>query len=250
MASSPNKVPVKESSARVPLHVVVTLLCITSGSLDAISFLALGEAFSSVMTGNIVFMGVSVGTSDPRLALFCGIAIISYTVGVALGSWLANRWSRANHASLWPSSVMKTLAVQLALLATAAVIWLALGGRIHGRWDLAFLAVAAGVMGIQGAAVRKIGVPVSTTYMTGALTTLLEALVTGRRLSRTETSAIGGLSALAAGALLGSVVLHVERSLALLVPTLALGAVVTILLWCGTRRRGSEPHADAQTVAS
>lgn len=222
---------------RAPLHTIVTLLCITSGSLDAISFLALGEAFASVMTGNIVFLGISLGTLDSRLALYCGVAIVGYVLGVVLGSWLAKRWTRASDCSIWPTSVTKTLGVQLAILLIGSLVWIYLGGELPGRLNLAFLAMAAGAMGIQGAAVRRIGVQVSTTYMTGALTTLLEALVTGKNFSRTETSAVGGLTALAAGALLGSVVLTLNRSLALLVPTLALSCVVVILLWCSRPKR-------------
>ncbi len=83
------------SSTELPLHTMVTLLCIVSGSLDAISFLALGEAFASVMTGNIVFLGVAVGTRDPHLALSCGIALGGYVVGTAAGSWLVTHWKRS-----------------------------------------------------------------------------------------------------------------------------------------------------------
>lgn len=222
---------------RAPLHTIVTLLCIVSGSLDAISFLALGEAFSSVMTGNIVFIGISVGTFNSRMALYCGLAIVSYVLGVVLGSWLAKRWTRSSDCRIWPSCVAKTLGVQLGVLFVASLVWIFLSGEFSDHFDLVFLSMAAGAMGIQAAAVRKIGVQVSTTYMTGALTTLLEALVTGRNLSHTETSAIGGLTALATGALLGSVVLTLNRSLALLVPTLALSGVVAMLLWCARPKR-------------
>lgn len=58
-------------------------------------------------------------------------------------------------------------------------------------------------MGIE-AAVRGIGVPVSTTYITGGLTTLLEALATRRRFSAAENSALGGLLPWRSGAPHGS----------------------------------------------
>ena len=54
-----------QRSDTLPLHALVILLCVISGSLGAISFLALGEAFASVMTGNIVFIGAAAGTWTP-----------------------------------------------------------------------------------------------------------------------------------------------------------------------------------------
>lgn len=212
----------------LPLHTMVTLLCIVSGSLDAISFLALGEAFASVMTGNIVFMGVAAGTQNAELALFCGIAIVGYIVGVAFGSWLVSRWTTESTGEVWPAQVTKTMYVQLVILLVASTVWLALAGEVSHHVGMIFLAVAAGVMGVQGSAVRGLGVRVSTTYMTGALTTLLEAIVTRRPFSGTESAAARGLLALATGALLGSLVLTHLRPAALLVPTISLAIVLLI----------------------
>lgn len=215
-------------SRPLPLHTMVTLLCIVSGSLDAISFLALGEAFASVMTGNIVFMGVAAGTQNSELALFCGIAIVGYVVGVAVGSWMVSRWTRDAAGEIWPVQVTKTLCVQLAILIAASVAWLCLDGKVSHHVGMVFLTMAAGVMGIQGSAVRGLGVRVSTTYMTGALTTLLEAIVTRRPFGGTESTAVRGLLALATGALLGSLVLTHLAPAALLVPTTSLAVVLLI----------------------
>ena len=189
-------------SRPLPLHTMVTLLCIVSGSLDAISFLALGEAFASVMTGNIVFMGVAAGTQNSELALFCGIAVGGYVIGAAVGSWMTSHWTKESTGEIWPSHVTKTFVVQLGILVVASTVWLALGGKVSHHGGMIFLAMVAGVMGIQGSAVRRLGVSVSTTYMTGALTTLLEAIVTRRPFSGTESTAVRGLLALATGALL------------------------------------------------
>lgn len=212
---------------------MVTLLCIVSGSLDAISFLAFGEAFgeafASVMTGNIVFMGVAAGTLNSRLGLFCGVAIAGYVIGVLSGSRLAHRWKRQSERAVWPARVTKILVVQFGVLSIVAVMWFVVDGEPSEQAELLFLLPAACIMGIQSAAVRAIGVPVSTTYMTGALTTLLEAIVTRRPFSSTESSAVGGILALATGALFGSLVLTFFSPAAMLVPTVTLGTV--ILIW-------------------
>ena len=217
---------------------MVVLLSASSGSLDAISFLALGAAFASVMTGNIVFMGVAVGTSNATLALSCGVAILGYAGGVSLGSWLCARWARSEPPGLWPSAVTKVLTIQFVMLALGGVAWLLIDAEPDDAQQHLLLVGVAAAMGLQGAAVRRIGVPVSTTYMTGALTTMLEAVATRRSFSTTERAATRGLLALAVGALLGSLVLKIAPPFAMFVPATGVGVVISgWLYWRGRRPR-------------
>ena len=58
----------------------------TSGVLDAVGFLGLGGVFASVMTGNLVLLGLSGGTRDRSLAVHAAVAIGCYVVGVAVGT--------------------------------------------------------------------------------------------------------------------------------------------------------------------
>jgi uncharacterized membrane protein YoaK (UPF0700 family) len=211
-----------------PLHVTVIGLTIVSGSLDAISLLALGDTFASVMTGNIVFMGVAVGMGNSALVAFSGTAIGGYIGGVLVGSWLSHRWRRDGEAGIWPGRVTRTLSVELAVGLALGVSWFLSGGEPNATARFGFLFGAAWLMGTQGAAVRAIGVPVSTTYMTGALTTLLEALVVRRPFTGTESTALTGLAALAVGALLGALCLSYARPIAWLVPIGALTLVVAV----------------------
>lgn len=234
---NPNRKGLAASQAseagRLPLHTMVTLLCILSGSLDAISFLALGEAFASVMTGNIVFIGVAAGTLDSQLAVFCGSAIGGYIMGVLVGGALANRLASTIDERVWPARVTKTLIVQWCALLLANVLWVFLRGEPEVVSKLVLLAVASGVMGFQSAAVRNIGVQVSTTYMTGALTALLEAIVTRRPFKATETSAVGGLIALSLGALLGGLAITFYRPVAFLIPLSSLSVVLLLSFLSG-----------------
>jgi uncharacterized membrane protein YoaK (UPF0700 family) len=212
-----------------PLRTVVFLLCMVSGCLDAIAFLTLGEAFASVMTGNIVFVGLAMGTLNFRLAIYCGTAIVGYGLGVLGGSWFVNSKVRSGgQEPLWPSRVTKTLALQWALLAIASGAWLVLRGRPDDIVEFLMLMAVTCALGIQSAAVRAVRVPVSTTYMTGAFTTLLEALATRRPFSHTEASALGGLIALALGAAWGGFMILRFTPFALLVPTAILAVVVVI----------------------
>jgi uncharacterized membrane protein YoaK (UPF0700 family) len=99
------------------------------------------------------------------------------------------------------------------------------------------LALAAGAMGVQAAAVDQMGLKgVSTTYLTGTLTGLVTSLA---RPDRKGPGVIrpGVLLGLLTGALLsGLLVLTVP----ILVPLLPVGAMVVVLV-LGTNR---EPAAD------
>src|SRR5689334_16310837 len=68
---------------------LVVTLAVVSGATDAIGLLALGGAFTSVMTGNMVLLGVSISSADGALAASSGFAILAFCAGAALGARLA-----------------------------------------------------------------------------------------------------------------------------------------------------------------
>src|SRR3954463_2916464 len=90
---------------------LVVTLAVVSGATDAIGLLALGGAFTSVMTGNMVLLGVSVASGDGRLAASSGLAILAFCAGAALGARLAG--SPRSGDGLWPRPVTVALAVEL-----------------------------------------------------------------------------------------------------------------------------------------
>lgn len=151
-------------------------------------------------------------------------------MGAIVGSSLAYNWEWLPEPELWPMRVTRTLAIQWLILAVASVVWICISGDPSQREQFFFLMASACAMGIQGSAVRMIGFKVSTTYMTGALTTLLEAVVTRRRFSYTESSAVGGILALATGAVFGSMALKYFPAFAFMVPTAALGLALVVRL--------------------
>ena len=215
---------------KVPMQPLIVLLCIVSGSLDAITFFTLGDVFASVMTGNIVIVGVAAGTMDGQLALACGVAIAGYIFGLVIGAWLIERWQQPAESGIWPRRVSYLLTIQLGLLTVMNGIWIASGSHPSEVLQLTLLPMAACAMGMQGIAVRRIRLPVSTTYMTGALTTLFDAAASKRSFSHSERNAFWGLPALCLGAFIGSVILAQFRYLAFVIPTAAV-ATVAILSW-------------------
>src|SRR5438034_5276352 len=83
-------------------------LTVSSGAIDAISFLALGKVFSAFMTGNIAFLGLQVaGAGGPGKA-----AILVAMAAFALGVYLSTRIVTPSEGSaIWPGRVTVALGI-------------------------------------------------------------------------------------------------------------------------------------------
>ena len=188
---------------------VPVALAVVAGFVDAVGFSRVFGVFPANQSGNVIFLGMALGGSpDVPPAWRSGLAIVSFAVGTAVGLVVSRRVSaRRRHSVL--------LAVEFALLSALAVV----AGPI--RTDLvmdgplaAVLLVLAGVaMGVQTDVISRLaGVGMSTTYQTGALTHIAQAVVglvdrgfaqTPRRAHRLS---LGVLSAVFGAYLLGAVV--------------------------------------------
>jgi uncharacterized membrane protein YoaK (UPF0700 family) len=159
----------------VPLVVLAVLLAFVSGATDITSFARLGGVFASVMTGNLVLLGLAVARSSGELAAHSGITFVGYISGVALASRIAAQSSKSEE--LWPPVVTKILMIEFAAFVGFTIGWGVAGGRPSNPWQLGLLVLASFAMGLQSGAVRKVGVPLSTTYLTGTITSTVASLV-------------------------------------------------------------------------
>jgi len=200
----------------------VALIALTAGtaSLDVTAFLRLGGVFASVMTSNLVFVGVAVVKTEAAFGIRCAVAILSYIVGVGLGSAIAPPSGRENRLGTRPLSLLLT--GELAVLLGYAIWWMALDGRPVGWARLALLGAIALAMGSQSAAARQLGNPnAGTTYLTGTLTSLVSSLAARHR---PDPESVAVLVALVAGAAAGAGLLEAAP---ITVPLLALAGVGT-----------------------
>ena len=181
---------------------LLVLLTLTTGAVDASCFLHLGNVFSSVVTGNLVLLGVAAATQSGSLAIHSGTALAGYSAGVLIGAPIATR--RARGGETWPLSVTVTLAAEFCVLAGFSVGWELTGGSPGSTARLLLIAALAIAMGIQSAAVRELG-GMSTTYLTGTLTAVISELATRDR-APAFTRRLGVLAAVVAGAVGGGVV--------------------------------------------
>jgi uncharacterized membrane protein YoaK (UPF0700 family) len=203
------------------LDALVALLAMTAGATDAISFLGLGGVFSSVMTANIVLLGLSAGRLSGSLALRAGAALTGYIVGAVAASRVTASAGRR------PAPVFAVLVAEGIVLACTAVGWEVAGAHPSGAAQVALLVGAAAAMGSQSAAVSALAIPgISTTYMTGMLTGILADLATPGR------PAVGSrlrlLATLIAGAIAGGITYAQAPRLAPLIPLAPLACAIGV----------------------
>jgi uncharacterized membrane protein YoaK (UPF0700 family) len=179
----------------------VVVLTLAAGALDAAAFLRLGHVFSSVITGNLVLLGISAGQGNGTLALNGGLALGGYAAGVLAGAALAGTPTRSQPA--WPRRVTAALAAELGVMVVFGGLWLAVGSRPAGGAQLALLILAGAAMGMQSAAVRRLG-EMSATYMTSTLTGVITALAVGPWPPPHWPRNVGVLAAMVTGGLFGA----------------------------------------------
>ncbi len=212
---------------------VAAVLTFGTGALDVTTLTHLGGVFASVMTGNFALTGLALARSDVALLTHTAVGLAGYVFGVAAGSRITGRREPAGAA--WPRSVTAVLAVQFAVLFGLAVGWEATGGAPSGTAQLVLLAAAAASMGLQSAAMRGLGVTVTTTYLTGTLTGLTAALTRSPR-ARCDRAAVAALLAIVGGAACAGVVLVTVPSATPLLVLAPVGAVLVVAAYRERRR--------------
>ncbi|GII31496.1 YoaK family protein [Planotetraspora mira] len=165
---------------RLGPQILATALTFATGATNAISFFGLGGVFTSVMTGNLVLLGLAVGRPDATLAAHATGAIAGFVAGVLAGSHVIGRTGPGHPG--WGVRVAVVLGAEFLMLAGLLGVWAAEGGHPTGGMRLTLAGVASLAMGAQSAVVRTFGIPgLSTTFFTGTLTGVVAGLVTEGR---------------------------------------------------------------------
>ena len=211
-----------DGNTRGNARLALIALTASTASLDVTAFLRLGGVFASVMTSNLVFVSVAVVKTEAAFGTRCAVAILSYVVGVGIGSAIAQPSGHENRLGTRPFSLLLT--GELAILVGYTIWWMIVGGQPKGWTQFVLLGVIACAMGGQGAAARQLGHPnVGTTYLTGTLTSLVSGLAARRRPDPEEVVVI---LALIAGAAAGAGLLEAAP---ITTPLLALAGVGTVV---------------------
>jgi uncharacterized membrane protein YoaK (UPF0700 family) len=153
----------------------ILLLTFVAGSADALGYLNLGKVFTSNMTGNVVLMGIALSEgrgTDTGRSLF---ALLAFILGNCLGAWIC---SRAGRKETSPAYITGVIGMEAAMLLVYALVSALLPPEQQLTFAYPLIALLGLSMGLQAAAVYRLGTPgVTTTAITGTLTTLLTGLM-------------------------------------------------------------------------
>jgi uncharacterized membrane protein YoaK (UPF0700 family) len=191
-------------------------LTVSSGAVDAISFLALGKVFTAFMTGNIAFLGMAMAGNAAAPSIVSVLASLAgFAGGVYVGTRIVTPSTRpAAHKGEQPISVVwplrTTFALGVSLLAQLCflIIWFATSGQPDESATAVLLAVWALAMGVQSAAVR--GLEVGGVFTTAATATFVFLIgdLANRPVSAAERRRlVGVVASLVVGATAGGLLL-------------------------------------------
>jgi uncharacterized membrane protein YoaK (UPF0700 family) len=220
-------------SIQHPLTRALLVLTFTTGLVDAVSYLGLGHVFTANMTGNIVLLGFGIagGTGLPVLAPL--VSLGAFLLGAGAGGVLAKRIGQRH-----PQHVASALAIEVSLIAVAAVLAAAVTIRPNTFAGDVVIALLAFAMGVRNATVRRIGVPdLTTTVLTMTLTGLAADSPAAGGSGKGSVRRIAAVLAMLTGALAGALLLKTS----LVLPLVAAGglALVTWLVYVPAARRGT-----------
>jgi uncharacterized membrane protein YoaK (UPF0700 family) len=151
-------------------------LSFASGCTDVLTFLKLGNVFTSAMTGNTALLAIEIGRGRFVAASHALTALLGFALGVALATKMNTAWPEHSRTS---RAFILLLLTELVFLTGCAALWSAspdpvLGAAIYGVILLSSLS-----MGIQAVAAVSIISGINTIVFTSVLVRIVMSLAGG-----------------------------------------------------------------------
>jgi len=204
---------------RHPLARALLLLTVSTGLVDAVSYLGLGRVFTANMTGNVVLLGFGIAGTAGLPVVAPLVSLGAFLAGSGIGGALAHR------ADDRAPMLRLALGLEAALILAAALVAAIADvhpGTLAGGTVIALLALA---MGTRNATARRLAVPDLTTTV---LTMTLTGLAADSRLAggsgQGSARRIAAALAMLAGAVAGALLLEIS----LVVPLLGASALALV----------------------
>jgi uncharacterized membrane protein YoaK (UPF0700 family) len=151
-----------------PLPLLLAMLTVVTGLVDAVSYLRLGNVFVANMTGNVVFVGFAVADASRFSVPASLAAIASFLLGALLGGRLGVAIGQHRGRLLAVATFIEIAMLSATLIVSAVPLDPA--GLVFRYALIVLLAVT---MGLQNATARRLAVPdMTTTVLTLTLTGL------------------------------------------------------------------------------
>src|SRR5258708_26181908 len=131
---------------------LLNALTVSSGAIDAVSFLALGKVFSVFMTGNIAFLGLRVaGASNAPGVVAIVVSMAAFAAGVSLSTRIVKG---SENSGIWSQRVTVALGISLVAHAVFLVVLFARNGQPSVDVAPVLLGSGAFAVGMRSAAGR------------------------------------------------------------------------------------------------
>jgi uncharacterized membrane protein YoaK (UPF0700 family) len=142
-------------------------LAAAGGFLDAFTYLGKGGVFANAMTGNVVFLGVSVASNDWNQSAKHLMPIFAFTVGVAVAETVKR--SQLRHPVHWPATIC---------LVTETLVLFVLGALPNNYPDYLFTLSISFLATFQNTLFNRIeNQPINTVMTTGNLRSFFQTLM-------------------------------------------------------------------------
>ncbi|MGB9418121.1 MAG: DUF1275 family protein [Acidobacteriaceae bacterium] len=210
--------PPQSIARAIPL---ICLLCGVAGCVDAAAYLLCGQVFVANMTGGTVLLAISLLQGNMAEAALRGGLVVAFLVGVVVARLLARI-----------AGQRLTKRQRISVLGVESIVLLMLAWKSSGAHTHLLLLLLGCILGVQNAAFRSIGgLHLNTTFITGDLELLGEAITESRDSLPRASAFLLSWVAYAGGALLGALGARDLPQHAFLLPMiLAVAAMAAVAL--------------------
>lgn len=210
---------------------LLVLLTVTSGLIDAYSYLQFHRIFLANITGNVLFLGFSIGGAKEVLWWASLLGIVAFVVGALLAGRI--RFFHGNH--LARHLLLATL-LETALLGIAVAVEIVLD-RGDDRVTALLITVIGVAMGLQNATARSLSLPgLNTTVLTLSLSDMASGSSVVGGSGSNAGRRIVALLAMVCGAAVGAVLVLRAHPMWCLVTCLA---ILVVVIAVTTRHRAT-----------
>lgn len=217
-----------------PVVFLMYVLTFTTGIIDAVTILGLGDIFASLMTGNVVYIGLGLGGFDDVSPLRSGFAILAFILGAVAGGFIFKRLS-SGRVGTW-------------LLLIAAIEVVLLLGAAWAAWDigpdgpsnplsiqvLAAIGMSAIAMGLRNSTILHLSIAdLKVTVLTLGISGLGADFGSGKSEWQKQLRRLGSIILIGSGAAFGAW-LFFRFGVAVPLCVIALIVAVATIAFCWT----------------
>lgn len=209
-----------------PIVLLAYVLTFTAGLINAVTVLGLGDIFASLMTGNVVFIGLALGGAEDFSAWRSGLAIGAFLAGAAVGGRIAAH-SEKKSLRAW---LLPVAAAEAALIAAAAAVAFFYIGRstedTMAPAVLVAIALTSLAMGVRNSTITELDLPdLKTTVLTLTLSGLAADSKLGGGKGQHVTRRVMSVLLIIGGAAAGALFFH---AFGIAVPLVIIAATVLL----------------------